>query len=272
MNWLKESDLPPLAELQGSINQWFESDLGQQLLKHEQRVLDDLMPKLYGYHLLQISALDRAELTTQSPAGHSFKLVSASYLGMPETSLVAEMETLPIASECVDAVVLHHALDFACSPHQVLREAVRVLRPGGRLIVVGFNSLSFWGVQRLLPKRREQVPWMGHFMTYRRLHDWLRLLEMKFDRVESGFYRPPLQSARWMQRMGCFERWGKRSKSINGAFWVVAAAKETYAATPVGRNWRRRFAFPLPARRTSQAEHHHQTSKPRSDAKDRSMG
>ncbi|MFT6916927.1 MAG: SAM-dependent methyltransferase [Motiliproteus sp.] len=247
---LKESDRPPLVELEDALNQWFESGLGQQLLEREREVLERLMPRLHGYHLLQVSAVESVDFTAQAAASHCFKLVSRIALGMSDAVIVGEMENLPIASECVDAVVLHHALDFACSPHQALREAVRILRPGGRLVVVGFNPVSFWGLWRLWfkrPKRPKQVPWLGRFMTYRRLHDWLRLLEMKSDRVESGFYRPPLQSARWMQRLRVFERWGEKSPSINGAFWVVTATKETYASTPVGRSWRRRFAFPVRA-------------------------
>ncbi|MFT5720790.1 MAG: SAM-dependent methyltransferase [Motiliproteus sp.] len=245
---LKESDRPPLVELEDALNQWFESGLGQQLLAREQEVLERLMPRLHGYHLLQVSAAEGVDFTANAAASHCFKLVSRIALGMPEAVIVGEMENLPIASECVDAVVLHHVLDFACSPHQALREAIRILRPGGRLVVVGFNPVSFWGLWRLWPKRPKhpkQVPWLGRFMTYRRLHDWLRLLEMKCDRVESGFYRPPLQSPAWMQRLKVFERWGEKSPSINGAFWVVTATKETYAATPVRRNWRRRFAFPI---------------------------
>ncbi len=266
MKLLKESDLRPLLALQDSLNQWFESELGRQLLQQEQQVLDRLMPKLHGYHLLQVSAAEQIDLTEHAAASHCFTLVSRITLGMPETVIVGEMETLPIASECVDAVVLHHALDFAGSPHQALREAVRILRPGGRLVVVGFNPVSFWGLWRSLSRRcgskgREQMPWLGHFMTYRRLHDWLRLLEMKCERVESGFYRPPLQSIRWMQRLMLCERWGAKSASINGAFWVVTATKETYAATPIGHNWQRRFTFPLGAAGASRNGRYPQAAK-----------
>ena len=47
-------------------------------------------------------------------------------------------EELPLEHNSCDVVVLHHALDFAQSPHQVLREAARILRPGGHLILLGF--------------------------------------------------------------------------------------------------------------------------------------
>lgn len=235
-----------LAQLRQPIQQWFETELGQQLLAAEQQALDKVLPRLFGYHLLQISVMEQPALTSNSPAGHRFMLLPEATAGMPENALVAEMENLPLASECIDAVVLHHALDFARSPHDALREAVRVLRPGGRLVIVGFNPHSFWGLHRLWKRKRAQVPWVGHFMARRRMQDWLKLLEMPYERADSGFYRPPWHSARWMQRLQFIERWGERSHSLNGAFWMLVACKETASATTIGRSWKRRFVFPLP--------------------------
>lgn len=252
MGWLKQSELPPLVQLQDVIGQWFDTELGQQLLADEQRVLDTLMPKLYGYHLLQVGVRHNTDLTSGSPAGHRFLLVPRVELGTPETAVVGAMESLPIASECVDAVVLQHSLDFAQSPHQALREAVRVLRPGGKLIIVGFNPYSLWGLYRLLQtglgrKRPSKAPWLAHFMSHRRIHDWLRLLEMKPERVEFGGGAMPSCSSRWAQRLKIGGGEGSHVlHAVIGAFWVVSASKETYAATPVGRSWHRRLALPLP--------------------------
>ena len=251
----KEASLPPLQELQVPLKRWFESELGQQLLAAEQRQLDLLLPKLFGYHLLQISACACGDLTQGSPAGHRFTLVADTDIASDagDQLLVGELDNLPLANDCIDAVVLHHALDFARSPHHVLREAVRVLRPGGRLVVVGFNPLSLWGLHRLRRRRKGEVPWQGHFMTSWRVHDWLTLLEMKSERVSAGFYRPPWRSARWMERMQFLERWGERSHSFNGAFWILSACKESYVVTPLARRWRRRFVFPLPVAQSSRA-------------------
>lgn len=50
----------------------------------------------------------------------------------------ADMYQLPFSSGSFDAVVIHQVLHFAETPADLLAEAARVLRPGGRLLVVDF--------------------------------------------------------------------------------------------------------------------------------------
>jgi ubiquinone/menaquinone biosynthesis C-methylase UbiE/DNA-binding transcriptional ArsR family regulator len=57
----------------------------------------------------------------------------------------ADIYDLPLADGSADAVVMHQVLHFLADPQRAIREAVRVLAPGGRLLIVDFapHDLEF---------------------------------------------------------------------------------------------------------------------------------
>ncbi len=71
---------------------------------------------------------------------HSEKLLSAARRRLPQGAradfVAADMHSLPFDDETFDLVLLLHVLTHAERPERVAGEAIRVLRPGGRIIVV----------------------------------------------------------------------------------------------------------------------------------------
>jgi ArsR family transcriptional regulator len=63
--------------------------------------------------------------------------LAATRLGNCQVRL-ADMYELPVANGAADTVVVHQVLHYAEDPAAVIREAARVLAPGGRLLIVDF--------------------------------------------------------------------------------------------------------------------------------------
>jgi SAM-dependent methyltransferase len=154
-------------------------------------------------------------------------------------AVLGDAARLPLASQSVDLLVLPHILEFCADPHQVLREAERVLMPEGRIVISGFNPLSLWGAARFIGAHRQTFPWRGDFVGLMRLRDWLKLLGFDLDGGKFGCYAPPMRQARWLQRFRVLELAGERWWPIAGGVYVIRAVKRVVGTRIVTPNWRR---------------------------------
>ena len=141
---------------------------------------------------------------------------------MPDVDLVvADTAELPFASAGIDGVVLHHALEVAADRRGTLREAARVLRPGGRLVVVGFNPLSLWLLIKLGPVFRALRP-----LSVPRLGEWLAVLGMtRESRTVYLNYRSALPVALEGDRWRSASAWVNRLQPPLGGAYVLVATK-----------------------------------------------
>jgi ubiquinone/menaquinone biosynthesis C-methylase UbiE len=149
--------------------------------------------------------------------------------------VIAEPQHLPVASDSVDAVILPHTLDFASNPHQVLREVERALIPEGRVIIIGFNPFSLWGLWRLFGRWRGAVPWCANFVSYPRLNDWLTLMGFDVERADVMEFRPPTRAS----RLESVERVGRRVWPMLAGIYAVRAVKRVSRVTPLQPRWAR---------------------------------
>lgn len=240
---------------------WLATPTGRYLLEWEQRHLDAAVADLFGFHAVQLGLpeLDAlrnnrmphrwlADDGTQAPPEADGALPRAT------VALQADFDALPFDSASLDLVVLPHTLELAHDPHQTLREVERVLRPEGRVVVVGFNPASLWGLRQRVGRLRLGVgigrqqplflPPRGEFLGYRRLRDWLRLLSFEVESGRFGCYRLPVLSERWLQRCAWMDEQGERWWPVFGAAYFVVAVKRVRGMRLVGlvRDARQRSA------------------------------
>lgn len=215
--------------------EWFDTGLGAALLDAERATLLPWHGRLFGQQVLQLGCANRVSLLDNTPA--SLKIRFAPSWDSEQPAPVADNAALPLESESMDAVLIHHAVDFAPDGHRLLREAARVTAPGGRLMLIGFNPLSLWGVGRLL--RRRRPPWSGRFIPLHRVQDWLRLLGFQTEKVCRGGFMPPIEGRRVLRRAAGYERFGHRYLRPLGGYYLIIARKQVTPLTPVARRWPR---------------------------------
>jgi len=215
------------------LQQWFKSEQGIELLDAQRRSINRLLPNLFGYFLVEIAINTDMQLSSESLVVNKVTVAANHQLGLPDKTVLCDTTELPFEHNSIDVIILHHSLDFTSSPHQVLREAYRVLRPGGHLILIGFNLASWWGVTKIC-KRKIKAPWQrANFLSQGRLTDWMRLLGLTPVRSLSDYYLPPFVSLKWRKRFQKVQAYGRRSMPKNGAYTVNLARKDIKGMTPI---------------------------------------
>ena len=223
--------------LQRELRNWYSRDLGRRLFAVERQELEKVLPGLFGYHLLQIGSPINDVLYETSLVSHRVYMDEFPGRNSSRPVLWGQAGALPIISDSVDVVILPHTLEFTAEPHQVLREADRILVPEGHLVILGFNPWSLWGIRHFLTGRWAKAPWSGQFRSIMRVKDWLSLLGFETRVANCYFFRPPMQPAGLMRRLALMEKFGQRWWPIFGAGYIVVAKKRVVTFTPVKPRW-----------------------------------
>jgi SAM-dependent methyltransferase len=270
------------------LTDWLKTPAGAYVLEWEQTHLDTAVADLFGFHALQLGlpeldalranrmphrwVASEAVVHTKPTSVRAVEAAAETFTAERPAPRIAvalhcDFDALPFDSNSLDLVVLPHALETARDPHLALREVERVLVPEGRVVIVGFNPASLWGLRQRIgrwrlrlssgPRHGLFLPGAGEFMRYRRLRDWLRLLSFEVEAGRFGCYRPPLVSQRWLSRFEWAERLGDRWWPVFGAVYFVVAVKRVRGMRLVGLT-RAQRAAPHAAPAPVVAAHHHQ--------------
>lgn len=177
-----------------AAQRWMDSPRGRLMLRHESAQLDRVLPRLFGRTLLQLGLWGENLLRG---ASHFRTGVIGSG---PGAQVICDLEALPVVKHSVDTILLAHSLEFASSPHQLLREANRALSVRGQLLILGFNPYSWWGLRHRLAPQYPALPAPARPLSSGRVADWLRLLD--YDVLSCERFGPGLRTQiRWLGPM-----------------------------------------------------------------------
>jgi len=207
---------------------WFHTEVGQLVLQQEQLKLAAAMPEYWLSSALQVGIPAGASLLVDLQSLVRLVLAGDTESDATGADLIADPIHLPLDSESVELVVLHHALESSLNPHAVLREASRVVSAGGFLAIFAFNPWSLaglWHIGLAGMKRRGpccQFP----FIPASHIQDWLSVLGFELLSGSWMLYRPPLMNAWFWQKLRFMENAGDRWWPALGGVSLLVARKQ----------------------------------------------
>lgn len=215
---------------ENKTEEWFASGFGRWVLAQEARYCSQMCGEVFGFYALQLG--HRRKLILRSPVRNR------AIVGWEDNcDIVADWTALPFAGESADFIVLAHALEESGEPHEVLREAARVLRPHGQMLIVGFNPWS------LLGARIADMPWRRDWISLMRIKDWLALLNMSPEEGRFAVFVPPYEMRGGSKRFSWLEKAGRRWWPLGGGVYFLRAVKQTGGMRMIGKLRRRLPAF-----------------------------
>jgi len=156
-----------------------------------------------------------------------------------------QLQAIPLPNNSLDGAVLHHALELVGDPRTAVRELARVLAPGSRLLICGFNPLSLWGLRRGYARLFDDHFSGLRFINPVRLQDWLTVLGFEVcEEVRYLAYGLPFarRSSRNLPTSRLHPvRWGEAVKAVLrkhnppiGGVYMISAVKQ---AAVMRRDW-----------------------------------
>ncbi len=238
------------------LTSWWDGPAGQRLLAEQQPLLSTEVRRFHGDNLLWIGchSLAAENVRRCMVRNRFYAAVPGSFPSQNLINFASTAQQLPLPKHSMDAVLLHHVLECADDPRQVMREVSRVMAPGGRLVLCGVNPWSWWGVTNLAHRvagvgrgRRGQGP---RFISCRRLLDWLAILGFELDAPvqytgNRGFSPGTTFGSKLGKTLGgrlkgsqsgaiqvAVDGWLKRQPLPFGALLLVSATKQAAAMHP----------------------------------------
>jgi len=159
-------------------------------------------------------------------------------LASPGCAAMVEEDALPFPDLAFDRILLIHGLEAADHSRRLLREAWRVLKDDGRIIVVAPNRLGLWA-------HLESTPFgHGHPYSPGQLAHLLERHMFRVERRDASLFIPPFPWRPLLKGAGIWERAGHALCPRFGGVTLVEAAKDMFAGVPVREGRRRRVVMP----------------------------
>lgn len=209
-----------------ALSEWYRTPLGREVVEVERQLVTRAISGRFGSTMAQLDTGLHEPLFEQRLFGLGMVVSQLENRALCPV-ICAQPEHLPFEPESQDMVLFHHTLDICENPYQAIREAAIALKPGGLLIILGFNPYSLWGARAFIQSRKHQASvWDSRFIRSGRVEDWMHLLDFELERHEKHLYFPPLKRPEWLKRFAFGESFLRRCLPFSGGVYLMVGYKQ----------------------------------------------
>jgi SAM-dependent methyltransferase len=240
------------------LNEWYKKPIGAALLQSELAGLSEVLPKIFGYYIMQMgSQTNNSEVLAASHIHNRIIVNPDTTLPLIDDSLTIQCQPdeLPFLPESIDAVIMFHALEFTQKPKLILKEIYTALMFNGYAIIFGFNPYSLWGISSLWQKKSKEMPWLGNWISPGYMRRYLAKVGFSVGDYKTFYFRPPSNNP---EQLLFLERVGQFFWPCCGASYMIIAQKTVTPLTPIrplfslAKHLKTAKALPKPTARISQ--------------------
>lgn len=224
---------------------WRRSTLGRITDELEQKLLLVRIGPAQGLRTLDVGCGDGVLATTLAAAGAHVTGLDASAdmlaaarrradaAGVALELVEGEAEQLSFPDDSFDIVLSVATLCFIADPDGLVRGMVRVLRPGGRLILGELGRWNAWAAVRRVKGWLGSSVWRAaRFRTRRELSVIVHQAGLKGVAVTGAIFYPPAGFA--ARAFAPVDAWIGRRTAMGAAFLVLTATKPLSSNIEVG--------------------------------------
>lgn len=172
---------------------------------------------------------------------HIVKLDIAIRQDCSMCQLIGSIDALPYADNIFDVIICPHLHECHHQPKVLFDEMYRVLKPQGRLIVMGIKRYGMWGIEQAFTR---QLSWMRHCFSQRQIYRLLADSGFNHDATHHFGHLPLRVSGKQKRRWHYLNAFFSIVFPYLSAAYAIEASKQKPSITwvgstriPVQRQW-----------------------------------
>ena len=212
-------------EVYTDLVRWYRKVKAQPYKKSVNSKLNETIKFLDGNHGLYLGL---PEFRRKFESGKFLSFLSLDGKDILEHQLTERR--LPFEDKSHDVIILLHALDLHDNPYNFIREINRVASDDARVLIVGFNKISLWGLIRQVYNKNHS-PWSLKFHSSSNIKEWFKILgyEVTYSSTSCFFPFTSKNISKYFEKFNFIQKW---FFSQSGGIYFYVFEKKVLPLTP----------------------------------------